>query len=198
MSELWIFTAAVFSHWVASMSGVVAIGVGIIQYIRQTKFSPSIWIALGIGCLFIASYQAWSDEHEARVKVEQSEQQNQKRPAMKNLLSTAINEGEALNKEWFKRTDVDAYLHEANVWTNKTGHLINDAYGEGELAVWMSNAGIISFADPNKPTTKTNSWIVNRLQRLNELMIRVDILPMQPGFDPNHYRWVAECVDCIP
>jgi hypothetical protein len=64
------FIWAVGSHWVASMSGVVAIGVGIIQYLRQTKFHPSTWVFIGIGCLFIACYQAWLDEHEARINAD--------------------------------------------------------------------------------------------------------------------------------
>jgi hypothetical protein len=171
----------------------------------STRLTTGRWALIALVAvigmrLLLAPYWVWENEHQARSTAEaqnkNSAEQNQRRLAMKTLLSTAINEGGALSKEWFKRTDADAYLHEANVWTNKTGHLIEDAYGKGELAGWMSDAGIISFANRNEPAMKTRSWIINRLQRLNELMLRVDTLPMHPGFDPNNYLWVTECADC--
>jgi hypothetical protein len=144
---------------------------------------------VGFAAILFSCFQAWNTQYEAAG-------QNQNHLAMKALLSTAIDEGEALNKDWFKRTDANAYLHEANIWSNKTGHLIEDAYGKGEADVFASDAGIISYVDPQKPATKTHSEIINRLQRLNELMPRVDTLPMQPNFDPNKYHWVTECADC--
>ena len=72
MSDIAAFIFAVGSHWVASMSGVVAITAGVIQYLSKKRFHPFVWMAIGIGCLFIASYQAWLDEHEARKTAEQT------------------------------------------------------------------------------------------------------------------------------
>jgi hypothetical protein len=118
----------------------------------------------------------------------------EKRSAMKELLHTSISDGEALSKDWFNRTDADAYLREANLWANKTGHLIEDAYGKGEADVWESDAGLINYVDPRKPTMPIHNGIVNRLQRLNELMSRVDTLSMRPEFDPENYHW-RECDD---
>lgn len=150
--------------------------------------------------LFLAPYWVWEDEHQARLMAEaknfNSATENQRRAATENLVSDAIDEGNALSKDWFKRDDVDAYKHEANIWVNKTGHLIADAYGKGQVAVFLSDAGIISYVDPRKPATETHSEIINRLQRLNELEARIDTLPIQPNFDPNNYHWVTQCDGC--
>lgn len=70
MLEIWTFAWSVGTHWVASMSGVVAIIAGVVQYLRKAKFHPLAWIAIGIFFLFIASYQAWLDEHKERIKAE--------------------------------------------------------------------------------------------------------------------------------
>jgi hypothetical protein len=46
------------------------------------------------------------------------------------------------------------------------------------------------------PTGLVKSWMVNRLQRANELMQRIDALSLLPGFDPNNYHWRTECPGC--
>jgi hypothetical protein len=66
VGDFWTFFWAIASHWITVMSGVVAVSVGIIQFLRQKKFAPSTWIVVGMGCLLFASYQAWLDEHVAR------------------------------------------------------------------------------------------------------------------------------------
>jgi hypothetical protein len=64
------FIYAVGGHWVASMTGIVSILVGLCQFVRRKPLAPSAWIAVGLCVLFFASYQAWDDEHEARVRAE--------------------------------------------------------------------------------------------------------------------------------
>lgn len=150
--------------------------------------------------LFLAPYWVWENEHQARLAAEEknlsSAAEKQRRVATENLISDAIDEGNSLVKDWFKRDDADAYKHEANIWVNKTGHLIADAYGKGQVAVFLSDAGIISYVDPRKPITETHSEIINRLQRLNELESRIDTIPIQSTFDPDNYHWVTQCDGC--
>jgi hypothetical protein len=55
-----------------------------------------------------------------------------------------------------------------------------------------SNAGLTSMNKVGYPTVLIRSWVINRLQRSNELMSRVDNLPLLPGFDPHNYHWRAE------
>jgi hypothetical protein len=119
---------------------------------------------------------------------------NQKHIATKNLIGVAISEGEDITKDWSTK-DPDKFRKEANLWTNRIGHLVEDAYGKGEASLLMSDAGYISYSDGKKQTGISN-WIVHRLQRLNELLTRIDSLPMQPDFDPKHYRWAEQCPEC--
>ena len=84
-----------------------------------------------------ACYQAWNSEYEGRSAAETQKQVSEqlpKRQAMKSLISTAIDEGEALGKNRFQKDD-QPFLNDTNLWTNKVGHLVEDAYGKGELSV---------------------------------------------------------------
>jgi hypothetical protein len=84
--------------------------------------------------------------------------------------------------------DVNAYVNEANIWTAKTGQLIEDAYGKGERDVFMNDAGIQPINGINNQNALVSSELIARLQRLNEIMSRVDTISMQPDFDPNNYH----------
>jgi hypothetical protein len=144
--------------------------------------------AVGLVAIFFACFQAWNVQYEANGT-------NQNRFAMKDLLSISIKEGEELGKDWFKRDDDEKFKYETNVWTNKTGQLIKAAYGDGEVAVWASDAGYINYTD-GKVHTEMHNWIINRLHRTNDLMDKIDSKPMLPGFDPHNYKWVTECKGC--
>ena len=74
------------------------------------------------------------------------------------------------------------------MWTAKTGQLIEDAYGKGERDVFMNDAGINPINAVNDQNALVSSELIARLQRLNELMSRVDTISMQPDFDPRKYH----------
>src|SRR5882724_2039847 len=58
------------------------------------------------------------------------------RIAMKGLIGVGITDGEKLLKNWDTKND-DSFEHETNFWINRVGHLIEDAYGNGEVSVLM-------------------------------------------------------------
>jgi hypothetical protein len=96
---------------------------------RQTFFR-----VVGIMALLIAFFQAWNTQYEMV-------RQNEQRFAVKDLLGTAISEGEAIvasHKQSKEQADADAYRHDANKWATKTDNLVEDAYGKGEAAVFAS------------------------------------------------------------
>ncbi len=113
---------------------------------------------------------------------------------MKALISVGIDEGEALTKNSDKK-DADSFQHETNFWTNRIGHLIEDAYGKGEASLLMSDAGYVSYSDGKKQTDIRN-WIIHRLQRLNELVPRINSLTLQPSFDAKNDHWADKCPEC--
>ncbi len=212
VASFYLYLEALLPHWWAFMMGgpfiideaakwlCPSLRGWLSRKLQRPARRRRVEIALMLFGVFLAGFLAFNDEHEARLRdatvrsvTQNSAAEIQKRLAMKNLLATVIDEGNALSNE--DRTDADAYLHEANIWANKTGHLIEDAYGPGELDLWKSGAGITNYIDPRYPSMKVRNAITNRLQRLNELMPRVDALSMRPGFDPNNYKWVTQCAD---
>ena len=203
-----LFIAAVADHWIFW----VALFLMIEPYLEGA--TPAAWKSLrdffsrhptgrrrlfrlvGVLALFVATFQAWNTEYEGRIAAEgvQATGPIEKRFAMKDLIGTAISEEENLGKDWSKKDD-EPFVHDTNVWTNKVGHMIEDAYGKGEVSLWMSDAGFVSYSD-GKKRTDVHNWIIHRLERLNELIKRVDTLRMTPGFDPKTYRWVETCDSC--
>jgi hypothetical protein len=208
MHNFWVFIGAVADNWIFW----VGLFLMIEPYLEGAAPKTfKIWRELshlypaarrkvfrivGVIALLTAIFQTWNAEYEGRLAAESNQvlEPLDKRLAMKNLISTAISEGEALGKDWFKKED-QPFLHDTNVWTNKTGNMVEDAYGKGELSLWMSDAGFTNHADGKKHTDLHN-WIVNRLTRLNELMKRVDSIRMVPSFDPKNYHWVEKCDGC--
>lgn len=135
---------------------------------------------LAVGGTFYSQYQI----------VSSAKAQNEERIAMKNLLGAAINECGALNAK--QRTenedDANAYINEGSAWIAKVSDLINRAYGQGEVDIFKSDAGIVIYGTPGHPNVRTRSEIVARAQRLNDLIQRVDTISMLPGFDPRNYK----------
>ena len=77
---------------------------------------------------------------------------------------------------------------------DQDGTMIQSAYGPAEAAVFGSDAGLPLMNVVGAPTELVRSWNMNRLQRLNNLVKRVDTLPTEAGFDAAHYKW--ECPEC--
>jgi hypothetical protein len=71
----------------------------------------------------------------------------------------------------------------------KAVQLINDAYGKGEADLFANDAGIqIISSGPGNPNILTRSEMIARIQRLNELIGRVDTISMVSTFDPVNYH----------
>ena len=120
--------------------------------------------------------------------------QIQDRLAMKDLIGQVIDEADKIGADWATKDEVE-FKHQTNLWTNKSGNLIEDAYGKGEASLFMNDAGYISYSDGSQ-RAKLHNWIIHRVQRLNELFQRVDMLAMRPEFDPKKYHWVGKCDSC--
>lgn len=63
MHNLWLFGGNIVVHWVASMSGIVSLSLGIVEYFRKQKTEAAILAIVAVFFLIVASEQAWSDEH---------------------------------------------------------------------------------------------------------------------------------------
>jgi hypothetical protein len=63
---------ALMAHWVALMSGIVSIAIGVWLRVRRWRkqiegsdITNNAFLAVGVSCLFVAGYQTWLDEHKA-------------------------------------------------------------------------------------------------------------------------------------
>jgi hypothetical protein len=153
-------------------------------------FKDSRKIALvTISCLFgvIAIFGAFYSAYESGVA---TKAKSQKRLAMKNLLGSAIETGVSLTakQRTESESDANAFKSDAEAWATRTYQLIEDAYGKGEAKRFCDNAGITIYrSGPQHPSVLANSWMSARIQRLNELMPRVETIVMVSDFDPSKH-----------
>jgi hypothetical protein len=193
--DLLQYIVDLFDHWAAFMTGGIPVALlALWERWRGRNVSFRFYVAVFLIFGFsAASFQTWR-----AAKTELTGLQGGTSPAnrvaMKNLIGVAISQTDELLKNWDTK-DPDSFKHEANFWTNRVGYLVEHAYGKGEAFLVMSDAGYISYTDGKKQTELRN-WIIHRLQRLNDLMARVDSLSLQPGFDPQNYHWVDTCDSC--
>ena len=183
-----------FASAVAVVNSVITVTIS--QWFKDSPRARAILVVASILLGSVAVVATFYSQHEIVVA---RDSEVVRRLATKDLLSASIAEGEALiksHKESKGQADADAYRHKANEWATKTSNLVEDAYGKAEAAVWGSDAGLTSFNIVNYPTGRILSWMINRLQRSNELIVRVDTILLLPGFDPNNYHWRTECPDC--
>ncbi len=64
------YGSALIGHWVALMSGIVSVAIGVFLRVRQWRskiensdITNRAFMGVGLLCIFYAGYQAWSDEH---------------------------------------------------------------------------------------------------------------------------------------
>jgi len=189
MKSFLLDYGALIAPIAAIVNGFIAVVVA--QFFKDHPLAK-ILLVVAAAVLGVAAISATISSQRQIVAARAAEHRD--RIAMKGLLHDGIVEGEALTENWSSKDETN-FRHEANRWTNKMGTLVEDAYGKGEASLIMSDAGYISYSDGRKQTG-INNWIIHRLQRLNDLIPRVDTLAMQPGFDPKDYHWVTDCSTC--
>jgi hypothetical protein len=63
--------------------------------------------------------------------------------------------------------------------------LVRSSVGDGEVVAFISNVGIQQPSDPNEPNENVCLELERRILRLDQLVRRVDTIPLQPSFHPN-------------
>jgi hypothetical protein len=174
-----------FALAIAVINTIISLVVG--QFFKD---SPRWRIALVFASVALGGLAVGASFYSQHQIVASAKAEVHKRLAIKDILHVAIGDNETLlaKQRTQSKDDVSAYVNEANIWTAKTGQLIEDAYGKGERDVFVNDAGIQPISAINNQNALVSSELIARLQRLNELMSRVDTISMQPDFDPNNYH----------
>jgi hypothetical protein len=155
------------------------------QLFKNNPGAECILVGASVVVSVIAVAATFYSQHQivlmARTKKEQASEEIQRRLAMKDFLGRAIDDGESLLKKQRVESDdeANAYENDFNAWSDKVATLIESVYGSGEVRRFMNYAGIELYSS-NRRTTLTASQMNARIQRLNELMPRVDTIVMRP------------------
>ena len=73
---------------------------------------------------------------------------------------------------------------EIDPWIVETSQLIASAVGVGEVTRFLSNAGLSGVQITQGMTQDDATNLAYRRQRLADLISRVDMLAIEPSFDP--------------
>ena len=103
----------------------------------------------------------------------------ERRETVKDIIGRHIDEGNKI----FGHPAIkqgDAMNDAAEQWVTKTHNFISAAFGSGEAALFLSDAGYTFYSSNGV----VGNWIVGRLRRLNELLPRIDAMEIDKDFDP--------------
>ena len=196
LSNFYNFISAVLSSWFTYVGAVVIVA-GIIQYWANKRFLPKAWIAVGVICLFLASYQTWSDLRASylaeRCKIEKFEN----RSAAKNQLAAFRKEADDLMTALTKDSspeEVKAWFSSENDWEWKVYTWTRDNLGEAAATKILDKNGIFGAAWSNQISPEHNQ----KLGVINRIKQNIDALMESSAWDDFDVR-VAKSIDaCMP
>jgi hypothetical protein len=70
----------------------------------------------------------------------------------------------------------------AKAWGKETRDFIRTAFGDGEAALFLSDAGFVFYGGDED--TRVRNWMIGRLRRLSSIIERADSLTIRPDFKP--------------
>jgi hypothetical protein len=182
MGSLVAFLFAAVSHWVALMTGVVAIAVGIIQHFRKRPLKPPIFIAVGVVALLVASYQAWDDERrqketaECRLERVQSAREQRRAFILQNLRPFYAKAQELLHRR-ISTADLASWSAETDTFQTTMTDWIRTNMGEPAVAKLNDMSGpsyFFSQVEVNEVHGSALNWLNKASGNLTSLMQQSD------------------------
>jgi hypothetical protein len=170
---------------IAGLNTIISVVIG--QYFKDSPRARIVLVGASVALIGFGVGASFYSQHQI---VASQGAEIDKRSVMKDLLHDAIKNGESftVKPRTQSENDVNVYEHDFDLWSAKTGQLIEDAYGKAERDVFESYAGIGLMNAINMPTVLTTSKFGARMQRLNDLIRRADTIYMRPDFDPRNYH----------
>jgi hypothetical protein len=184
MDPVYTFLFAVASHWVATMSGAIALGAALIQYWRNKRLSPVTWVAVGLACLFVASYQAWRDQNSAKVTALcQVGRYHHAQSERRKFITKNINDF---------YTQAQELIHRHVTVDTLPGWETDEAVFAGQMGEWfrknMGPAAAAKAVDMNGPSYDFSPVAINQahvgaLNWLNKVSANLTALASNPEWD---------------
>ena len=176
------YLQAIIRQWTALVGGAALAAVQAVLSALGVPIPQEFWIGAVLLGLVIAQYRAWAEQRRTAEQFRATHDKNRSRVAIKDLLATAIETGEALYHQGSRA--------EAEQWATLTHQLLTDAFGKGEAQQFLSDSGLSFFFATNRDPEEQDvrNSIDGRLRRLTELMPRVDSLSVRPEFNLQDWR----------
>jgi hypothetical protein len=175
MANFFNFISAVLSSWFTYVGAVVLVA-GVISHLTNKRFLPNVWIAVGVICLFVACYQAWSDQRASymaeRCRIEKFEE----RSTAKRQLASFMNEASQLFgslKISSSPDDVKAWFSHVDDWYNRAYIWTKDNLGEAAATKASDTMNMQTGAWSNQISPEHNQKLstINKIKlNLGELM----------------------------
>jgi len=181
-SYVWRFLIAIWSDWVALVSGVISfillmIGAGLDVTIPSR-------VAL-VGCalgLLLASYRVWKKECQEREQdtVRHSENVAQlqaqldekaRRRELHDRLGALLARGQKLLGDCSRESEPPPQ-EEAQAWAKETETLILGSLGQGSVELFRTDAGLPRWGSPvmGAPHRQLLEWVHTRVARLAQFL----------------------------
>jgi hypothetical protein len=140
---------------------------------------PRWWALLPVGLLFAygllrANYETFQAVESERIRLQAGATTDEKRLALKDALGAFNAEGREFTASVSQQQVED--------WATRTQELIKTALGEGEAELFLSDSGYVFYGGG-----RVENWARGRLNRLAELIGRVDSVRIRPDFDPQEW-----------
>ena len=133
-------------------------------------------------------YRAAVSEQDSASQNADAAAQKQKIIRAKDLLGKALLDGRAIQAggENGALTD-DQFEQQTHEWKTHTQAVISAAYGDGEAALFLSDAGFMGVSVTGQQSEKAKNTLIflyNRLARISALISRSDSLTVRSDFGP--------------
>lgn len=159
----------------------VVLGAMTVYWLTITERPPLIRVLVGIvvGAAIVAGVPEsfrWIEFRFQQAEIKQEESVRQ----FSEFLARAMSHGNAiLQKELTKER-----YPELNQWKEDVEALIREGVGEAEVKLFDSNAGLLAMGD-SSPSSQIRTAMDRRMQRLIDLVRRLDRVSIRRDFDPS-------------
>lgn len=146
-----------------------------------------IWIfgAILILRFFTVPFQIWKQD-QAEIAALAAHGTDRQRLAIKNRLGKFLEEARELTAQCRTTDDAATLESKMNQLLNNANDFIRSALGDGESAILNNPAGTsIIYSDSSKPNEDLRTGMTWRMERLGQIIQRVDTAPINPDFNPN-------------
>ena len=164
------------------------LGAGAAWYLDLISWWMIFVVLLVFGAMW-AVYEKWKEADDQRQELEEKTATAAKRKTVKDLLGDAVDEGKNLQRTVYADGGELKLVSQQDVedWVHRTYDLIEAAFDRGEAQHFLNSEDYkpekaSPFRDARHDPYKYFTEI--RLRRLNELIVRANLLEISPDFDP--------------